>query len=69
MNFTYDFTEVCSWGPKQQHSNIGSDNGLVPTKWQTSIWTNSGYFTDTYTMIYASPGHNELILSHLQFDI
>ena len=27
--------------PKDQHySNIGSDNGLAPTRWQAIIWTN-----------------------------
>ena len=29
-------------------SNIGSDNGLVPTRRQAIVWTNVGYFTDAY---------------------
>ena len=33
---------------KLTNSNIGSNNGLVPTRRQTIIWTTDGYFTDTY---------------------
>ena len=31
-----------------QYSNIGSDNGLAPSRWQAIIWTNDGYITDPY---------------------
>ena len=49
--FRLNFTEVCSnW----QYSNIGSDNGLVPTRQHAIIWTNDGCFTD------ASVGPSEL---------
>ena len=30
------------------NSSIGSDNGLVPSRQQTIIWTNDGQFTDAY---------------------
>ena len=29
-------------------SNIGSDNGLAPTRWHAIIWANDDYFTDAY---------------------
>ena len=32
LKFSEDFTEVCSQGSIQQYSNIGSDNGLSPTR-------------------------------------
>ena len=31
-----------------KYSNIGSDNGLAPTRRQAIIWTNDGWFTDAY---------------------
>ena len=37
-----DITEVCFLGSNQQYPSIGSDNGLVPTRRQAIIWTNSG---------------------------
>ena len=38
-------------------SIIGSDNGLVPSRWHAIIWTNDGI---VYWRIYASLGLNEL---------
>ena len=35
-------------GPEKQYSNIGSDNGLAPTRQQVIIWTNDGKCTDAY---------------------
>ena len=52
--------QVCSWGSNQQYSNIGSDNGLVPTRWQAIIWTKDGL---GWWRIYASLGLNELTTS------
>ena len=43
-----NFIEICSPGCNQQYSSIGSDNGLVPVRWQAIIWTNDGKFTDSY---------------------
>ena len=40
LNFYWDFSEVCSLGSNQEYSSIGSDNGLVPTRWKAIIWTN-----------------------------
>ena len=48
INFDGDFTEVCSWGSKQQFPSIGLDNGLAPARRQAIIWTNEGWFTDAY---------------------
>ena len=48
MNFDEDFTEVCSLGSSQQYSSVGLDNGLARTRLQAIIWTNDGYFTETY---------------------
>ena len=31
-----------------QYSSIGSDNGLVPIRWQAIIWINDRKFTDAY---------------------
>ena len=31
-----------------QYSNIGSGNGLAPTRRQAIIWNNDGYITDAY---------------------
>ena len=42
INFDENLTEVCSRGPDLQYSSIGSDNGLVPVKWQAIIWNNDG---------------------------
>ena len=42
------FTEIYSQMSNLQYSNIGSDNGLVPTRQQAIIWTNDDYFTDAY---------------------
>ena len=33
-------------GPINNNSNIGSGNGLAPTRRQAIIWTNDGYITD-----------------------
>ena len=54
MNFDWYIIEASSYGSNKQYSIIGSDNHLVPTRWQAIIWTNDGYFTDT------SLGVNEL---------
>ena len=32
----------------KQYSNIGSDNGLGPTRRQAIIWTIDDYFIDAY---------------------
>ena len=48
MNFDENFTEVCSLESCQQYSIIGTDNGLVPNRWQAIIWTHGGGFTDEY---------------------
>ena len=37
MNFDYNFTEVCTLGFNCQHSIIGLDNGLAPTRRQASL--------------------------------
>ena len=55
----YDFTKVCSQGPKWQWSNIDSDNGLVPKKWQAIIWTNDDPVSK---QIYSSHSQDELTL-------
>ena len=54
MNFVYNFTEVCSLGSNYQYSNIGSDNGLAPTRRQAIIWTNHDKITDAYVRHLAS---------------
>ena len=41
----------------QQEKNIGLDNGLVPGRRQTIIWTNDAI---VYRCIYAPPGNSEL---------
>ena len=53
---TFEFQikfEFSNW----QYINIGSDNGLMPTRQQAIIWTNGGMF---YWHIYASLDFNEL---------
>ena len=30
------------------HSIIGSDNGVSPTRYQAIIWTSDGYITNVY---------------------
>ena len=59
MDFSYDFTEVCSWGSNQRYSRI--DSGSVPTRRQAIIWTNDGL---AYWHIYASLGLNELLVQN-----
>ena len=56
--FQEKFTKVCSYRSNWQYSSIGSDNGLVPNRWQAIFWTNGGL---VYWCIYASLGLNELI--------
>ena len=48
IDFDYDFTEMYSQESNWQYSNIGSDNGLAPTRRQAIIWTNDDKFTDAY---------------------
>ena len=57
VRISLDFTEIWSYGSNQQYSNIGSDDGLVPTRRQAIIWTNDG---TCYQRIYASLGLKEL---------
>ena len=52
--FPLDFTEVCFQGSNLQYSSNGSDNGLAPSKQQTIIWTNGGWFTNAYMCHLAS---------------
>ena len=40
INFHYYFTEFCSKGSNQQYSNMGSDDGLAPARWQAIIRIN-----------------------------
>ena len=56
INFDYNFSEVCSWGFNEQYANIGSDNGLAPTRRQAIIWTNDGLVADAYMRHSASMG-------------
>ena len=56
LNFDEHFTEVCFKGSDWQYSIIGSENGLVPSRWQAIIWTNDDKFTDAYALL----GLNEL---------
>ena len=48
MIFDNDFIEVCSYVSDEQYSSTGSDDGLTPTRQQAIIWTNDGYYIDTY---------------------
>ena len=38
-------------GSNQNNSIMGSDNGFALTRRQAIIWTNDGYFTDTYASL------------------
>ena len=60
MNFGEDFTEVCSLESCQQYSIIGTDNGLVPNRWQAIIWTHGGWFTDEYMHHLVLMSYNEI---------
>ena len=42
-------------GSNQQYFITGSDNGLVPTRPQTFIWTNDGEFTNAYMHLSSRP--------------
>ena len=58
IDFHWYFTEVYSQRSHWQYTNVGSDNGLAPTRRQAIIWTNDGLI---YWCIYsASLGLNEL---------
>ena len=52
------FSEICSQGSNYQHVSIGSDNGLVPNRWQAIIWNKGGLL---YLGIYASLSLKELM--------
>ena len=43
-------------------NNIGSDNGLAPTRLPTIIWTNDGQITDAYMRHAASFNWRKTIL-------
>ena len=55
--FKINCTEKCSLGSNWWYGRIGSDNGLVPNRWQAINWINDGML---YLCIYASLGVNEL---------
>ena len=59
---TYEFWLIFHWRlflrVELTISNIGSDNGLLPSRHQAIIWTNDGYFTN----IYMSLSLSELML-------
>ena len=55
--FKWNFTEICSLWSNWQYGCIGSDNGLVPNRWQAIIWSNVGVF---YWCNYVSLRLNEL---------
>ena len=48
MNFYSYFTEVFFLRVELTISSIGADDGLVPIRGQTIIWTNDGKFADAY---------------------
>ena len=49
INFDYNFTEVYhKWSSINKYSSIGSDNGLLPIRWQAIVWTIGDYITDAY---------------------
>ena len=52
------FFYVCTEGSNYQYSSIGSDDGLVPIRWQAIIWTNAD---PVHWSIYAALGGDELI--------
>ena len=60
----YWFTEICSQASNQEYAIVGSDNGQVPNRYQTIIWTNDGIL---YWHIYGSLIPNELIEKALGF--
>ena len=48
MIFNWILTENCHRGSNQRYSNIDSDNGLSPGRYQAIIRTNDAQFTDAY---------------------
>ena len=62
LNFKENFLEICSLESNQYYGSIGSDNGLVPNRWQAIIWTNDGI---VYWHIYTSLCPNELMQERL----
>ena len=63
FDFDKNLTKMYSLGSNQQHSNIGSDNGLAPNRQQAVIWTNDGL---VYWCIYSSFCLNEFTLLDYQ---
>ena len=55
---TKKFTEICSQKSNYKYSSNGSENGLVPVRWQAIIWINSGL---VYWLINASLDFSEWI--------
>ena len=41
-NLKQNFTEICFSLYNWRYVGIGSDNGLMPNRWQAIIWTNDG---------------------------
>ena len=52
--------------PNGSICNIDLDNGLVPTRRQTSIWTTDGYITDVYLRHSASKSLQYLPLASIE---
>ena len=42
FEYQKNFTEICSLGCDWQYGSIGSDNVLVPNRWQAITWTSDG---------------------------
>ena len=42
MDLDENLTEIYSQRSNQQYSSIGSDNNLVLSRWQATVWTNDG---------------------------
>ena len=57
MKIVVFWLKVCSSGFNWQYAIIGSDDGLVPIRWQAIICTNDGL---VYWRIYVSLGVDEL---------
>ena len=48
VNIDLNFPKFCSLWSNPQYANIGSDNGLVPSRRKAIIWTNDDLITDAY---------------------
>ena len=72
IHLVWNFTGMCSLGSNLYYTNIGSDNGLAPNRWQAIFWTNNALVykyasVDLDELSYWPQGNLTVILKNIIF--